>query len=558
MATFLSFLNFISPIWKQNSFGVEGYLRSGSRNFLVQRNRRFTANFRRNMKKSIAVPPKTVIILAGATSVGKSAVSLELCKHFPSEIIIADSVQVYKGLNIGSNKPTPEEQSVVPHHLIDITTPQQQLSSADFCYLAVDAINDIHKRGKTPVLVGGSTMWIQWLVHGIPDAPKGSEEAMQLVETLIGDYDRNNDWDSAIAVLQEYDPSRAGRMMKNDWYRLRRYLAVAIDLSKKNTNSEGTEKLSTEDNNASDNEEKKGNEKSLLTAERTPLLPASEYDVRCFFLAEDREELYTIIDERCEQMIFAGLLKETAQLILNNTLTPAELVTKAIGYRQAINYFTSERPEDGFLSTSVNYDLFYLEFLRDFSTATRNYAKDQLKWYRKDASFLFTRIYRNLRDKKSFQLSYEDKCEELLSLITLPREEYLELLDHQVKKNKYVMKYILPNNTRSPKVKSGYRCENEMEYDVIMELLNDKQMTFVKGSGDISQRELIEKEKEKDKCEQKETAVSSENEENRGKQRIINEDTVQDYFSRKQDSSSSRTPLQNNNIVHDNRYSVTG
>jgi tRNA dimethylallyltransferase len=545
MATFLSFLHFISPIWKQkSSFGVEGYLRSGSRNFLVQRNRRFTANFRRNMKKSITVPPKTVIILAGATSVGKSAVSLELCKHFPSEIIIADSVQVYKGLNIGSNKPTTEEQSVVPHHLIDITTPQQQLSSADFCYLAVDAINDIHKRGKTPVLVGGSTMWIQWLVHGIPDAPKGSEEAMQLVETLIGDYDRNNDWDSAIAVLQEYDPSRAGRMMKNDWYRLRRYLAVAIDLSKNKTKADGSEKLSTEDNK---------NEKSLLTAERTPLLPSSEYDVRCFFLAEDREELYTIIDERCEQMIFAGLLKETAQLILNNTLTPAELVTKAIGYRQAINYFTSERPEDGFLSTSVNYDLFYLEFLRDFSTATRNYAKDQLKWYRKDASFLFTRIYRNLQDKKSFQLSYEDKCEELLSLITLPREEYLELLDNQVKKNKYVMNYILGKN-RSPKIKSGYQCENEMEYDVIMELLNDKQMSFVKATGDFSRKEV----NEKDKCEQKETAVSLENEENRRKQWIINEDTVQDYFSRKEDSSSSLPSLQNNNIVHDNRYSVTG
>jgi tRNA dimethylallyltransferase len=558
MATFLSFLHYISPIWKQNSFVVEGYLRSGSRNFLVQRNRRFAAYSRRNMKKSITVPPKTVIILAGATSVGKSAVSLELCKHFPSEIIIADSVQVYKGLNIGSNKPTSEEQSVVPHHLIDITTPQQQLSSADFCYLAVDAINDIHKRGKTPVLVGGSTMWIQWLVHGIPDAPKGSEEAMQLVETLIGDYDRNNDWDSAMAVLQEYDPSRAGRMMKNDWYRLRRYLAVAIDLSKNKPKGDGTEKLSTEDTGSDNEEEKKGNEKSLLTAERTPLLPASEYDVRCFFLAEDREELYTIIDERCEQMIFAGLLKETAQLILNNTLTPAELVTKAIGYRQAINYFTSERPseEDG---TSLNFDLFYFEFLRDFSTATRNYAKDQLKWYRKDSSFLFTKIYRNLKDKKSFQLSYEDKCEELLSLVTLPREDYLQLLDNQLKKNKYVTKYILASNTRSPKVKSGYQCENEMEYEVIMELLNDKQMTLVNGTGDKTRKEITEEKEVKDKCEQKEAAVSSENQENQRKQWIIAEDTIQEYFSRKKDfSSSSRAPQQNSKIVHDNRYSVTG
>jgi hypothetical protein len=104
-----------------------------------------------------------IIILAGATSVGKSAVAAELCRRMDAEIIIADSVQIYKHLNIGSNKPSQEELNSVPHHMVDLVEPNEIFSCGDFVRAVAPIIFDILDRGKVPVIVGGSTMWIQWL-----------------------------------------------------------------------------------------------------------------------------------------------------------------------------------------------------------------------------------------------------------------------------------------------------------------------------------------------------------------------------------------------------------
>lgn len=266
-----------------------------------------------------------VIVLAGATSVGKSAVSLELCKHLDAEIVIADSVQVYQGLDIGANKPTLEEQQIVPHHLIDISHPSQQMSTGDFSEKASEIIFDILRRNKVPIVVGGSTMWIQWLVHGKPDAPKASEEALRKTNELIDNLEAEKKWEEAFTILTSYDAIRAAKLPKNDWYRLRRYLEIAIELT-----------LGSKSPVSSDDEENK----VQLTGSRTNCLDS--LDVRCYFLTESRELLYHTIDNRCEQMLYAGLLQEVKDLVLKGYLAPDFPISKSIGYRQGIEYFAKK------------------------------------------------------------------------------------------------------------------------------------------------------------------------------------------------------------------------
>ena len=140
-----------------------------------------------HMSSSSLAQPK-VIVLAGPTAVGKSAVARHLVEelHIDAEIIIGDSVQVYKYMDIGSNKPSKEEREIVPHHLLDIKDPKASMNAMDFVQEATPIIFDILKRNKVPIIVGGSTMWLQWLVHGTPDAPKASEDVMKERERLIG------------------------------------------------------------------------------------------------------------------------------------------------------------------------------------------------------------------------------------------------------------------------------------------------------------------------------------------------------------------------------------
>jgi tRNA dimethylallyltransferase len=118
------------------------------------------------MSLNLNLPKNQVIIIAGATSVGKSAVAQEVCNTIKNaEIVIADSVQVYRYLDIGSNKPTKEEMLEVPHHMVDLCDPSEVLSTGDFSRRAADIIHEILARNKVPVVVGGSTMWIE--VHYI-------------------------------------------------------------------------------------------------------------------------------------------------------------------------------------------------------------------------------------------------------------------------------------------------------------------------------------------------------------------------------------------------------
>jgi tRNA dimethylallyltransferase len=346
-----------------------------------------------------------VIVLAGATSVGKSKVAQLLCEeHGNCEVIIADSVQIYKHLDIGSNKPSREEQEAVPHHLVDICEPHETYSSGEFVRAAVPIIYDILNRGKLPVVVGGSTMYLQWLVHGTPDAPKASEAVVRQAENLLKDAEANGQWEVAVDILSEHDGARAASLGKNDWYRMRRYLEVALSLKEEGGSSE-VEKGSRIEN-------------------------FPDLDLRCYFLSEDREQLYRMIDYRCEEMLKVGLIDEVSALVTAGHLAPNSTAAKAIGYRQTIEY----------LGRSMELDLsdtklaVFHNFLTDFATATRNYAKRQLQWYRKDKSFLWLKIERpDAVDKKSKEEEpYRKVAKEVLHWNSLPDSNFRQMIKHQM------------------------------------------------------------------------------------------------------------------------------
>jgi hypothetical protein len=147
-------------------------------------------------------PPRAkVIVVTGPTAVGKSNLALTLCRDATQpaagEIISVDSVQVYRGLDIGSNKPSKEEQTEVPHHLLDVleANAPEAFTAGDFVRKAEEAIDDVLARGKVPVVVGGTSMYTQWLVQGRPDAPK-SDPAVELrARGMLAPFQSKNDWE---------------------------------------------------------------------------------------------------------------------------------------------------------------------------------------------------------------------------------------------------------------------------------------------------------------------------------------------------------------------------
>ena len=332
--------------------------------FLLRRAAPASSSVRRpRLVRMASSPPPSprpkVIVVTGPTAVGKSNLALTLCREQQGEIISVDSVQVYRRLDIGSNKPSPQEQAEVRHHLLDVLEPDaaDAFTAGDFVRQAEAAIDDVLARGRLPVVVGGTSMYTQWLVQGRPDAPKSDPAVEQHARTLLAPFQAKHDWAGGLALLAARNAARAAKLHANDWYRLERALEVS---------------LMTE-----------AQDKAAFTGVRTQSL-TSKYDFRCFFLIAPRETLCHVIDQRCLEMVERGLLEETAELLATQALNPASPPGRAIGYRQAIDYLTKDKegkPEEAALKL----------FLEDFATATRRYAKQQMVWYRAQPEFVWLR-----------------------------------------------------------------------------------------------------------------------------------------------------------------------
>eukprot|EP00615_Pteridomonas_danica_P008521 CAMPEP_0114367838 /NCGR_PEP_ID=MMETSP0101-20121206/30367_1 /TAXON_ID=38822 ORGANISM="Pteridomonas danica, Strain PT" /NCGR_SAMPLE_ID=MMETSP0101 /ASSEMBLY_ACC=CAM_ASM_000211 /LENGTH=383 /DNA_ID=CAMNT_0001517681 /DNA_START=184 /DNA_END=1332 /DNA_ORIENTATION=- len=205
------------------------------------------------------------------------------------ELISADSVQVYKGLNIGSNKASDKERAEVPHHLLDVICPSdEKFTAGRFVREARNCIDDVLSRGKVPVICGGTPMYLQWLVHGPPDAPPSDPTLALQIAKQLQPFEATKDWASGIKLLSDLDPTRANALQTNDWYRLGRALEIATTLH----SNGGEEKIiNNEENNISQFNK---NDDRI----------DDKYDFRCFFLSpNDRWGLFEKIDKRCEEML---------------------------------------------------------------------------------------------------------------------------------------------------------------------------------------------------------------------------------------------------------------
>eukprot|EP00977_Amphora_coffeiformis_P021694 scaffold9735_cov174-Amphora_coffeaeformis.AAC.8 len=376
---------------------------------------------------------RVVVVLAGPTAVGKSDVAAKLCADHKGIIVSADSVQAYRGVQIGANKPTKEEMEATPHLLIDVADATNTYNAAEWTEDAIFCIRNLSTaqlnesttdedvdedtkdrwrklednirtartvKGTTqdepllPVVVGGTMMYLQWLVHGRPDAIRPTEMALQKALSTITEFQDATDWEGAVKMVSTFGPKFTQQIEKlsgRDWYRLRRILEVAYTVEEK-----GDESLI----------------EGLYSGQRSDKLESLGFDVRCFFLCPtDRMVHSKVIDERCEQMILRGLLQETTNLACLGQLP--DMATKAIGYRQALDYLESKETKDRDKDAFVN-------FLEDFTTATRRYSKRQMQWFRRDRDFVFVPISFD-DDKKS---RVELASSSIGRLVTVSRKEF--------------------------------------------------------------------------------------------------------------------------------------
>jgi len=325
-----------------------------------------------------------IVVIAGPTAIGKSSLAYKLASSPTSRHIISvDSVQAYKHVQIGSNKPSPSDLLRTPQHLISVVDPDEKYTAADFRNNAIATISQIEQSEPDQeriLVVGGTMMYIDWLLKGTPDAPKTSDEAISRATEMLAKFQQNDekDWPGAVEfVVTKFkaDKSvvdRVGILASNDWYRLRRILEI---------------KLCASETDSDDN---------LFTNQRKGALKELGYDVRCFFLCPtDRKTHCHVVDERCEDMLIEGLIGECCDLVLEGKINEEGQVGKAIGYRQVLSYLRREKGEgevDGEGEGKEGDFERFGEMLNEFCGVTRRYAKKQMAWFRKEEEFYFVPV----------------------------------------------------------------------------------------------------------------------------------------------------------------------
>lgn len=283
-----------------------------------------------------------VIVITGPTASGKSAAAILLCKHLQGEVICADSMQLYRGMDIGTAKPSKEEQEGIPHHLMDILDPVQTFSVADYKEMATQVIRDVQSRGKTPVLCGGTGLYLSAMIEGVEYAPIKTNPD---VRTGIENELKSRGIDSMFEELNRIDPVSASQLHRNDVKRILRALEIFRLTGQTKT---------------------KLDEKSK---EKGP-----DFDFISFCITHDRDILYSRINRRVDKMLEEGLLDEIRRL-LHDFPTFSNTAYQAIGYKEFIPVLQME--------TTVT------EAASVVKQATRNYAKRQLTWFRKMDSLIW-------------------------------------------------------------------------------------------------------------------------------------------------------------------------
>ena len=280
-----------------------------------------------------------VIAIAGPTASGKSSLAMQLCKDLNGELISCDSMQIYRGMDIGTAKPTLRDRAEVPHHLIDICDPNTDFSAAVFAELARAAIADVHARGKMPILCGGTGLYLDSVLRGVDF---GDMEPDLTYRAELLNLAEKEGAEALHARLAAIDPEAAETIHPNNVKRVARALEIC-KLS-------GMTKTEW-DKNAVKNE--------------------SPYDA-CIIALDYRcrETLYARIHMRVDEMFAMGLEAEARALYDKGCLAPETTAGSAIGYKELLGYLNGEMTRE--------------EAADAIKTATRHYAKRQLTWLRRN------------------------------------------------------------------------------------------------------------------------------------------------------------------------------
>ena len=299
-----------------------------------------------------------VIVVAGPTAVGKTEYAIDVANAFDGEIVSCDSMQLYKYMDIGSAKPTPEELAMARHHLVDIIDPREEFSVARYQKLALQAVQDIAERGKMPVISGGTGLYLNSLLY---EMDFGGSEKNTEFRKRMENIALNEGPDRLYQMLAERDPAAASRLHPNNVKRVIRALE-ALEQGKSISSFE------------------------CVTKER----PGLNADM--IALNRDREELYERINTRVDKLVEMGLVDEVRGL-MDMGLKASDISMKGIGYKEVIDYLDGNTTLDEAIDT--------------IKKNTRHYAKRQMTWLRR---------YDNI---KWFNLSeYEDENKAKEEIIT--------------------------------------------------------------------------------------------------------------------------------------------
>lgn len=282
-----------------------------------------------------------VIAIAGPTASGKSSLALQLCKDLNGELISCDSMQIYRGMDIGTAKPTKKEMEEVPHHLIDICDPDTDFSAAAFAELAKKAIEDVYARGKMPILCGGTGLYLDSVLRGVDF---GEMEPDLALRAELLEFAEKEGAEALHARLREIDPEAADAIHPNNVKRVARALEIC-KLS-------GMTKTEW-DKNAIRNE-----------SPYNACMIALDY--------KNRDNLYIRIHMRVDEMFRMGLEEEARTLFEKGYLAPETTAGGAIGYKEILGYLNGEMTKG--------------EAADAIKIATRHYAKRQLTWLRRNPS----------------------------------------------------------------------------------------------------------------------------------------------------------------------------
>jgi tRNA dimethylallyltransferase len=282
---------------------------------------------------------RPVAILTGPTGTGKTDVALALAREFPLEIVSVDSAQVYRGLDIGSAKPSPEIRARVPHHLVDLVDPAESYSAGQFVRDAMVAIADIESRGRIPLLVGGTMLYLRALTGGIAELPEASGETRARLDAEAAEQG----WPALHARLATVDAAAAARIHPNDAQRIQRALEVHATT---------------------------GQPISDLQARTRSALQRDFAMVA--LMPSDRARLHQALALRFGQMMAAGFLEEVRALFRRGDLTDAHPAIRAVGYRQLWAHLAGSHSLETAQARAV--------------AATRQLAKRQMTWLRSMAN----------------------------------------------------------------------------------------------------------------------------------------------------------------------------